>query len=267
MLNLDAGLSFLGKEPHGKQTHSVVGVDRDSQARNPLGLTVRTAAGESLQIVAKNGAQKQRWVDALHQTVEMHKLAGSRAVKHQATGWERLTRRLLRRDRRRDKARVYKEYYPGTDEPPQARRRYRQLERERRLAEERADDLERMLKEAEARAVDERRRRQDVSASVAEELDDRTAEIQRDADRSAQRRLVSSIPQARALDPPRTRPATQVSSPRTTTHPMDASERLHAITEPSAAVAPPPRLRRAARCRRELHRRLLRRRGLFLVKR
>lgn len=47
---------------------------------------------------------------------------------------------------------------------------------------------------------------------MAEELQERTAEIQRDADRSAQRRLVSSIPNARALDPPRMggqRPASQ----------------------------------------------------------
>lgn len=38
----------------------------------------------------------QRWVDALQQTVEMHKLAGHRAVKHQAAGWERLTRKCKR---------------------------------------------------------------------------------------------------------------------------------------------------------------------------
>ena len=37
----------------------MVGVELDSQAKNPLGFTVHTSAGEKLQIVAKNGVQKQ----------------------------------------------------------------------------------------------------------------------------------------------------------------------------------------------------------------
>lgn len=54
--------------------------------------------------------QKNLWLDALDETVALHKLAGTRAVKHQAGGWERLTRRLLRRARRREHARLQNEY-------------------------------------------------------------------------------------------------------------------------------------------------------------
>ncbi len=183
-----------GKDPHKHQTHIVMSVRPDSSAANPLGFTVTTASGDKLTIVAKNISQKQLWVDALEETALQHKLAGSRAVRHHASGWERLVRRLLRRARRRDYARLQHQYRPGITTSPQTRRKMRQLERERRLAEEHAEDLQLKLQETEHWAHEERRRRQEISSSVADELADRTAEIEREAERRAHRRVVAAVP-------------------------------------------------------------------------
>ena len=95
-----------GMAPQQPETHTVTGVRQDSAAANPLGFTVLAAHGEQVTLVAKNSRQKQLWVDALEETARLHKLAGSRAVRHQASGWERLVRRVLRRAKRRDHARL-----------------------------------------------------------------------------------------------------------------------------------------------------------------
>lgn len=201
-----------GIDPHEHQTHTVVSVRPDSSAANPLGFTVITSSGEQLAIVAKSISQKQLWVDALQETALQHKLAGSRAVRHQASGWERLVRRLLRRARRRDYARLQNQYRPGIKTSPQTRRRMRQLERERRLAEEHAEDLQLKLEETKNWAYEERRRRQEISSAVADELADRTEEIEREAERRANRRVVAAVPVGGGVGSgfgPRQRPTSQ----------------------------------------------------------
>ena len=79
-----------------RETHSVVEVQADSVATNPLGFTVHTAADRTIVIVANDQRQKDRWVQALR-SASRTTLSG-RAL---ASGWEKLVRRLPRRARRR----------------------------------------------------------------------------------------------------------------------------------------------------------------------
>ena len=133
-----------------RETHSVVEVQADSVATNPLGFTVHTAADRTIVIVATDQRQKDRWVQALRSASRMH----GHGVRALASGWEIFVRRLLRRARRREHAAAISSPFDAHGVPLSAgtRRRMHQLERERRKAERRAETLQGRLDEVEEAA-------------------------------------------------------------------------------------------------------------------